>query len=67
MNKIIITFTKLWRQNKTFRVFNYLLINGIATYIALQIQRSEAASVIFGAAINYVIYVLTQEIESEKN
>ena len=54
---------KLWKTNQRLRAYTYMILHGLASYIALFIQEDPNVSIIFGVAINAIVYDLSKMIE----
>lgn len=60
--------TKLTLNNvhkKHLRILSYLLASGVLGAIAVYITKKPELGVMFGAAINYAMYAINQELQGE--
>jgi hypothetical protein len=60
MTKLLLFFN----NNKHFKVIFYLLINGLSSFLAKYLANTSVElSLIFGAALNYLVWLSMKKVE----
>ena len=54
-----------WLKNKHVRIITFLILNGIGNWCASCFIDSQHFSILFGGALNYVMYLLSEQLKKE--